>query len=85
MTNEINDELAEDRIEMASIGGSKVTRIDTHRWQSGQLQFRVHWNTEQPSWEEYRLLKVDHPYMTADNIVKNNVSRSAKEGKDRTL
>ena len=30
-------------------------------------------------------MKVDHPYMTAAYIVKNNVSRSAREGKDRIL
>ena len=83
MTNEINDELDENRAEMTSIGGSNVTRIDKHRWHSGQLQFRVHWNTGQPSWEEYRLMKVNHPYMlTAE---KNKVSRSAREGKGRTL
>ena len=37
MTDEINNELAEDRIDTVSIGGSSVTQIDTHRWQSGQL------------------------------------------------
>ena len=30
-------------------------------------------------------MKVDHPYITADYIVKNKVSRSDREGKDRML
>jgi hypothetical protein len=85
MVTEINDELHEERMDMSEIGGSQVTRIDSHRWKAGQLQFRVLWNTEQQSWEDYRLLKVDHPNMTARYIVENNVTRSTRLGADRTM
>ena len=85
MVAEINDELGEDRMEATRIGGSGITRIDSHRWKSGQLQFRVLWDTEQSSWEDYRLLKIDHPLMTAKYVVDNNVTRSSREGTDRTL
>ena len=85
MVAEINDELDDERMEMSAIGGSNVMRIDSHRWKLGQLQLRVLWNTGQPSWEEYRLLKVDHPNMTAKYIVENNVTRSSRQGADRTM
>jgi hypothetical protein len=85
MVNEVNDELAEDHTEATKIGGASVAMIEAHRWKSGQLQFRVIWNTEQPSWEDYRLLKVDHPQMTARYIVANYVTRSTRHGADRTL
>lgn len=87
VAEEVNDELSEDRQEATKIGGSSATRIGSHRWKSGQLQFRVIWDTEQPSWEEYRLLKVDHPQMTACyTIVENkNVTQSTRHGADRTL
>lgn len=85
MVDEINEELDENRPESTTIGGSSATRIDSHRWQSGQLQLRVLWDTGQPSWEAFRLLKVDHPRMTAAYIVENNVTRSTRQDSDRTL
>ena len=47
MVTKMNNELVEDRQESSKIGGSVVTKIDSHRWESGQLQFRVHWDSEQ--------------------------------------
>ncbi len=86
MIEEINEELNEDRQESTLIGGSSATRIESHRWQSGQLQLRVLWDTGQPTWEEFRLLKVDHPHMTATYIVDHNVTRSStRQDSDRTL
>ena len=86
MIEEINEELNEDRRESTLIGGSSATRIESHRWQSGQLQLRVLWDTGQPTWEEFRLLKVDHPHMTATYIVDHNVTRSStRQDSDRTL
>ena len=85
MVNEINNELVDDHDKSTKIGGSSATRIDSHRWQSGQLQLRVLWDTGQPSWEDFRLLKVDHPQMTARYIVDNKVTRSTRHDSDRTL
>ena len=82
---DINDKLNDEQMNVSGIGGSQVMRIDSHRWNSGQLQFRVHWSTEQPSWEDFRLLKVDNPLLTAEYIVENNVTTSTRQGVDRTI
>jgi hypothetical protein len=85
MVDEVNDELAEGRIEETQVGGSNATTIDAHRWQSGQLQLRVLWDTGEPSWESFRLMKVDHPQTTAAYIYDNKVTRSKRDGVDRNL
>ena len=82
---DINDKLNDEQMDLSGIGGSQVMRIDSHRWNSGQLQFRVHWSTEQPICEDFRLLKVDNPLLTAEYIVENNVTTSTRKGADRTI
>jgi hypothetical protein len=83
MVTEINHELATDRIEDSKIGGAGVLRIDGHRWNSGQLQFKVLWDTDQSTWEDFRIIKVDHPRLTARYMVDNQVSRAGSIKADR--
>jgi len=85
MVDEVNNELAEGRIEETQVGGSNATTIYEHRWQSGQLQLRVLWDTGESSWESFRLMKVDHPQTTAAYIFNNKVTRSKRDGVDRNL
>ena len=76
MCDGIKNELAEEHTEATKMSGSRVTDIQGHRRKAGQLELEVHWDTENVSWESFQDLKLDHPNMTAQYIVDNNVSCS---------
>ena len=76
MVEEVNAELEPNRVEEANIGGAaSIIVIKDHRWKLGQLELRVKWDTDETTWEEFKLMKVDHPRLTAEYLVGNKVSR----------
>ena len=80
MTEEVNDALSTLVEEQKSIGGSKVTQIIGHEWKFGNLYLRVSWDSDQQTLERFIDMKVDHPVMTAQYILNNQVSRSKRGG-----
>ena len=83
MVKEINDQYVKVN-EGASIGGSDVTRIDSHDWRMGQLRLKVVWSSGDSTWESFRDMQDDHPLKTATYITNNHVTRK-KRGGDRNL
>ena len=81
MGKEVYDSLSPS--ESATVGGGKAVAIAAHDWREGRLRLKVVWSTDDTSWEELRDMKEDYPRMTAQYIVKNEVTRSTRD--DRTL
>ena len=50
--------------------------VSSHRWNNGQLQFKIIWNTNEHTWETFPDMKEDHPWATANYIVCNNATRN---------
>jgi hypothetical protein len=46
MTEEINNELSDDKQFDSTVGGARVVEITTHDWKDGHLKLKVMWNTE---------------------------------------
>ena len=85
MVDEINAELEPNRNDVATIGGAGIVAIQDHRWKSGQLELNVKWTTDESTWEDFKSMKVDHPRMTAEYLVGNNVSRKSNLDGDRNM
>jgi Reverse transcriptase (RNA-dependent DNA polymerase) len=81
MTDEVNNQLLD--AESSEVGGARVTAILKHEWYQGELKLNVQWDTEESTWERLRDMKEDHPRLTAQYIVDNNVTRSKRM--DRNL
>jgi hypothetical protein len=85
MVEEINAELEPNRLEEVTIGGAGIVVIKDHRWKSGQLELKVKWTSDKMTWENFKLMKVDHPWLTAEYLVGNNVSRKSTLDGDRNM
>ena len=84
LSYKINDVYSQDDKESKSIGGSHVVQVITHDWRFGNLYLKIKWDTDQTTWESVKDMQADHPAMTAQYLVANNVTRS-KRGGDRNL
>jgi hypothetical protein len=82
MTTEINDFLPHTP-NVSEVGGARIVGIKGHSWFAGQLKLEVSWSTEEQSWETLADLKADHPKLTANYLIDNNVTRSKRS--DRNL
>ena len=80
---EVNDHLSRPD-EAEGIGGSSVQEIIAYDWRNGQAHFKVQWSSGDTTWEHLKDMREDYPKMTAQYIVRNEVSRS-KRGGDRVL
>ena len=82
MAQEVNDALSVDA-SASEVGGARVVEILQHSWYQGELKLKVKWTTEEETWERFRDMKEDHPKMTAQYMVENQVTRSTRS--DRNL
>ena len=80
---ELNDHLHRPD-ESVDIGGSIFNEIILHEWKLGQSHFQVRWSDGSTTIESLKGMREDYPRITAQYIVKNNVSRSNRGG-DRVL
>ena len=80
MVDQINDALTDVVDETKAIGGSNITVIQGHEWKFGSLFLRVKWDTGQETLEKVNGMKIDHPIMTAQYLIENQVARSKRQG-----
>ena len=56
--------------------------IASHRWNNGQPQFKISWNTNEHTWENFPDIKEDHPRARAGYMVRNNATRKKSRDPD---
>ena len=70
MASEIYNEFDQDR----PLNSSAMLGIDNHKWDGGQLKFRVEFDTEEKTWLDFRDLQEDRPRELAEYMVQHQVT-----------